>query len=104
MPSWALNNVTAPDAYTQAATLDNLPFPAKLNIDVMNQAVYWQLRQAAGTGLWSEGTWGQEIFMIPGSRSIIRAGVRGIRIRAAVLAANLPAGQLQAQVTVEAVA
>jgi hypothetical protein len=101
--SWALNNVTAPDAYSAAATLDNLPFPTRLNIDVANQAIYWQLKQSTGSGLSTEGTWGQEVYMTPGSRTLFRSGVRGVRVRAAVTAANLPAGSTQAHVTVEAV-
>lgn len=101
--SWAINNVTAPDAYSPTATLDNLPFPSRINLDVTNQAIYWQLKQANGTGLSTEGTWGQEVFMAPGSRSLYRAGVRGVRIRAAIQAANLSVGSHQAQVTVEAV-
>jgi len=100
--SWALNNVTAPDNYTDAATLQNLPFPTRINIDVTNQAIYWQLQTAAGTGLYSEASWGAEVYMPPGSRSLYRAGVRGIRIRAATPANQLPAGTPQAQVTIEA--
>lgn len=104
MSSWALNNITAPDAYTAASTLSNLPFPSRINLDVVNQGIYWQLQQAAGPGgLSTSGTWGQEVFMSPGSRSLRRSGVRGIRVRAAVPAANLPSSGLQAQVTIEAI-
>jgi hypothetical protein len=104
MGQWALNNITAPDTYTPAATLDNLPGPSTINIDVANQAIYWQLRLLVGTGLATEGTWSQEIFMSPGSRSLNRSGVRGVRVRAAIPLATLQAqGAAQAQVTVEAV-
>lgn len=103
MSSWALNNITAPDAYTSASTLENLPYPGRINIDVFNQGIYWQLKQSTSTtALSTEGTWGQEVYMAPGSRMLARRGVRGIRIRAAIKAANLPAGGSQAQVTVEA--
>ncbi|HET7047859.1 MAG TPA: hypothetical protein VFI54_06265 [Solirubrobacteraceae bacterium] len=102
--SWALNNITAPDAYTSASTLQNLPFPGRVNLDVTNQAIYWQLQQASGpTGMNTEGTWQREVFMGPGSRTLFRAGVRGIRVRAAVPAASLPAGATQARVTIEAI-
>jgi hypothetical protein len=101
---WALNNITAPDAYADAATMINLPFPSRINLDVVNQAIYWQLQQAAGpTSLSTEGTWQTEVFMLPGSRSLYRPYTRGIRVRAAIPAASLPAGTSQAQVTVEAV-
>jgi hypothetical protein len=102
VPSWALNNITAPDAYTDAATLRNLPFPARVNIDVANGGIYWQVQRTTGTALYSEGAWDSEVFMLPGSRSLIRSGIRGFRVRAAIPAASLPAGQLAAQVTVEA--
>lgn len=102
--SWALNNITAPDAYADTSTLANLPFPQRINVDVANQAIYWQLQQASGpTAMSTEGTWGQEVYMPPGSRTLYRAGVRGIRIRAATPAASLPTGSSQAQVTVEAI-
>lgn len=101
--SWPLNNQTAPDTYTPASTLDNLPFPTRVNIDVANQAIYWQLKQASGSGLSTEGTWGQEVYMTPGSRTLSRTGIRGIRVRAAITAANLPAGATPARVTIEAV-
>lgn len=101
--SWAINNLTAPDTYTPASTLDGLPRISRANLDVVNAAIYWQLKQANGTGLATEGTWGQEVFMTPGSRPLLRAGIVGIRFRAAVTAAQLPSGASQAQVTVEAV-
>lgn len=101
--SWQLNNITAPDQYALSATLDNLPFPTRINLDVSNQAIYWQLKQTSGSGLATEGSWSPETYMSPGSRTLFRAGVRGIRIRAAIPAASLPAGASPAQVTVEAV-
>lgn len=97
MSTWTLNNVTTADGYTPANTLDNLPFPSRINVDVTNAAIYWQLKQAAGPGgLSTEGTWQNEVFMAQGSRPLFRTGVRGIRVRSAK--AGTPA-----QVTVEAV-
>ncbi len=101
--SWAINNLTAPDAYTPGSTLDNLPAISRVNLDVVNAAIYWQLKQANGTGLSTEGSWGQEVFMLPGSRPLLRQNIIGIRFRAAVVAAQLPSGAAQAQVTVEAI-
>lgn len=102
--AWAINNLTAPDAYSSASTLENLPDITAVNIDVANQAIYWQIQQVvAATGLYTEATWQEETFMLPGSRSIYRAGIRGCRFRAAITAADLPSGSSQAQVTIEAV-
>lgn len=102
--AWAINNLTAPDSYSPASTLDNLPYPSSVNIDVANQAIFWQVKQVNSPGgLFTEGTWQEETFMLPGSRSIYRTGIRGFRFRAAVPAAQLPAGSSQASVTAEAV-
>jgi hypothetical protein len=103
MPSYALNNITAPDKYGKTSTLDPLPVLDHINIDVTNQAIYWSIKQTNQLTTDLSGAWQPEVFMAPGSRSISRHGVVGIRIRAAVAAANLPAGSTQAQVTVEAV-
>lgn len=109
MSSFALNNITAPDNYTNAATLVGqggvgLPSISRVNIDVSNGGIYWQLLLAQQIQTTDQsGSWDQEVFMATGSRSISRLGIVGVRVRAAVPAANLPAGQSQAQVTVEAV-
>lgn len=100
---WVINNLTAPDAYTQASTLDNLPYPAGINIDVANSAIVWQVKQVnSPSRLHTEGTWQEETFMLPGSRSIYRSGIRGFRFRAAIPLASLPGTAAQAQVTAEA--
>jgi hypothetical protein len=100
--AWALNNITAPDQYDDAATIQNINGVTRVNIDVANQAIFWSLKLAGGTGLYTEGTWDQEVFMLPGSRSLFRPGIVGIRVRAAIPAADLPSGASPAQVTVEA--
>lgn len=102
MSSWALNNITAPDAYNAGSTLDLLPILDHVNLDVVNAAIYWQLK-LSDTGLEGQGQWDTEVFMLPGSRSLYRRGIVGIRIRAATPAAQLPSGSNQAQVTVEAI-
>lgn len=102
--AWAINNLTAPDTYTPSSTLDNLSAVQSVNIDTQNQSIYWQVKQInTPSGLYTEGSWQEETYMLPGSRSIYRANVQGFRFRAAIPAAQLPAGQPQAQVTVEAV-
>lgn len=106
MPSYALNNITAPDAYTPTggtATLDPLPVLDHVNIDVVNQAIYWSIKQTNDLTTNLSGSWQPEIFMLPGSRTLTRVGMVGIRVRAAIPAAQLPVGATQAQVTVEAV-
>lgn len=103
-----INALTAPDAYTPASTLDLFTWVRWFNIDVSNQAIYWQLKQAQpGARNLDDArstTWTLvEVYMPPGSRSIIRALTAGLKFRAAIPAAQLPAGSKQAVVTVEAV-
>lgn len=91
-----LNNITAPDAYSAAATV-RAPGSTKLFITVSNQAVYWQLGYGPGGGAvsWDE----EEVFRPPG---LYEGPVRcdAIRVRAAVPAAELPPPLEPAQVTV----
>lgn len=101
MASWALNQVTAPDNYADAATLDQLPILDHVNIDVTNQGIYWQVKQTTSLDPRQGGTWNPEVYMAPGSRTLQRAGMVGLRFRAAIAAAQL-AGT-QAIVTVECV-
>ena len=99
--SVALNAIVAPDAYTAASTIEGVPIK-RINLDVANQAIMWQLKYATGgsqAGVWDS----TEVQMSPGSRPLFRPGVVGIRVRAAVPAAQLPAGTAQAVVTVEAI-
>ena len=107
MSSWWINNVTAPDPpnATALSTLDNLPELDHVNINVVNSAIYYQLKQRdpyVGNELW--GAWQPPIFMVPSQQSLSRDGIVGIRFYAAVATANLPSGASQAQVTIEAVA
>lgn len=112
MASFTLNNVTAPDAYTPGtptptqpvvATLDLLPILDHVNIDVVNAAIYWSIKQVSSSDPVLGGSWQPEVFQLPGSRTIRRLGIVGIRFRAAIPAAQIPAGGFQAQVTIEAV-
>lgn len=88
--------VTAPDSYSPLVTIENIPCQRYI-IDVANQAIYWQLQDSPG--VWQENA---ETPMFPGSR-VIQEPSSGIRIRAYVPAANLPAGQIQAVVTIRAI-
>lgn len=103
MPSYPLNNITAPDNYTAASTLYPLPVLDHINLDVQNAAIYWSIAETNDLTTELSGSWQPEVFMIPGSRVITRPNIIGIRIRAAVPLAQIPAGSSQAQVTAEAV-
>jgi len=103
VPSYMLNNITAPDSYASSSTLDNLPVCDHVNLDVQNGGIYWSIKQTNDLTTDLSGAWQPEVFMATGSRSLSRSGVVGIRVRAAVPAAQLPSGTSQAQVTVEAV-
>jgi hypothetical protein len=98
---YALNNITAPDAYNQASTL-YCQTARRLNLDLANAAVYYQLGHgqigsAGGDPVWDS----TEYFMTPSFRALDRV-VDAIRIRAAIPLAKLPAGRPQAQITVHA--
>lgn len=97
----AINALTAPDQYDAASTLDTGRFVNWFNIDVYNQAIYWSIKQAAPRQTPGMAQWGPDIYMGPGSRTIQRVYVAGMRFRAAIKAANLPAGAAQAVVTLE---
>ena len=99
----ALNAVTAPDAYTPSSTLAPGVFLDHFNIDVANQAIYWQPFVAPANGTAGMAVWGAEVYMPPGSRSITRDYLCGARFRAAIPLASLPAGGKQAVVTLEVV-
>lgn len=104
MASWAINQQTAPDTFDTSSTLDKLPVLDHINIDVVNQGIYWQVKQAGAmdpSGL--SGVWNPPVYMLPGSRTLQRAGMVGFRFYAATPAAKLPAGSSQAVVTVECV-
>lgn len=93
--NFALNNVTTTDGYSDPNTLDGLNPCQRVNIDVNNAAIYWQIRQSIQET--QIGNWSQEVFMSPGSRTISRQNIVGVRVRSA-------AAGVAAQVTIEAVA
>jgi hypothetical protein len=108
MPSnYALNNVTAPVGapigvgLPGCSTLAIGQWVYSFNVDVVNSSILWQLQGVAlPTGDpqmadWTPFAWVQ---MTPGSRTLSRNGVTGIRFYAANPTANP-----QAIVTIEAV-
>ena len=105
MPNAALNAVTAPDQYNpKVATLDTGQWIEHFNLDVANQPIYWQMKQASRPGDGPQmATWQAEVYMLPGSRTIKRRAMTGAQFRAAIPAGQLPAGSSQAVVTLEVV-
>jgi hypothetical protein len=116
--SYSINALTAPDpgtvpaapAATAASTLLLGEICDHINIDVVNQAIYWQLALAQfspGFGGYlppQQAAWDANVtYQIPGSRTLNRQNVCGFRFWAAVKAASLPSGSTQAIVTVEIV-
>jgi hypothetical protein len=84
-----LNNVTTTDKYTGAATLA-CAGSARINLDVLNAAVYFQLGHGTPGIAWESA----EVFMPPAFRSLDRA-CDAVRVRSAL--AGIPA-----QVTIHA--
>ena len=96
--SQSLNLVTAPDSYSPSATIEGINID-RVRLDVINNAIYWQLQKGkGGSGVW-EST---ETAMTPGSRVIQEPDITGIRVRARTRAAALGTSP-QAVVTVNAV-
>lgn len=94
-----LNNVTAPDEYSDDDGTLKCPGTSLVRIWVNNQPVYWQRGMAppGGGGIeWRP----EEEFLLPGPFEFPDR-VDALRIRAAVPAAQLEAaGKRQAQVTI----
>lgn len=77
-----LTNITTADAYTDAATLEGIQPARWINIDVVNAAVIYQMKQA---GLHNpNGVWGPEIFMVPAFRVLNHNDLCGIRVRSGI--------------------
>lgn len=94
--SAAINNVTAPDAFEGASTL-LCPKSVRVRIFVSNQAIWWQRGYGPPGG---EVRWELEEEFLPPSSYSLTESCDALRFRAAVPAAQIPAGQHQAQVTV----
>lgn len=93
-----LNNVTAPDAYSDQDGVLVCPGTALVRMWVNNQAIYWQrgLQEPGGAGIqWRP----EEEFLLPGPYEFPDR-LDAIRIRAAVPAAELDPEKRPAQVTI----
>lgn len=120
MGQQSLNAVTAPDnygtyvlnpglpkagvvnTYSQVGAIEDVPIE-RMVLDVVNGSIYWQLKVAAPIGS-NTGNWESvETYLIPSSKQIIRPNIVGIRFRAAIPLLSLPAGALQAVVTVNVI-
>jgi len=85
--SWQEVTTTTYMVVVPPSTIDNVSIN-RIRLEVTNQAIYWQSKIPIGTS----GHWDTiEHHMLPGSR-IITERMQGIRVRAGVLSANLPAG------------
>lgn len=94
--SWALNNVTSENAYSEKTTLET-GLAKRASISVFNASILYQVLTEPERGMKGLAIWQPEVFLAPGSLSIGRRGLYGIRFRSAV--AGKPA-----QVTVELLA
>ena len=95
--SAALNNVTAPDDYSAGATL-SCPGSVRVRLQIFNQGIYWRrgFSRPGGGGVdFNE----PEEFLAPGVFSLDEV-CDAIAVRAAVPAAEIPAEEKQAQVTI----
>lgn len=77
---FSLSNVTAPDAYSPAATVDKAPEGGFVSISVVGAAIFYRLQR--------NYTWESfETFLAPWVGSLPRPGVTGIAVRNAVAGA-----------------
>lgn len=97
--SASLNKVTAPDDYSQAVIL-SCPNAARVRIQVFNQGIFWRrgFQHPGGGGVsYPE----PEESLAPGLYSFAE-DCDQVQVRAAVPAAQLPAGASQAVVSLSA--
>lgn len=96
--SYVLNGIVAPDSYSPSATIEDTHLK-RVTLDSANQSIYYQLKLALYSS--QGGTWETiETLMLAGSKVVVRKGLVGIRIRAAVPLAQIPAEAHQAVVTI----
>jgi hypothetical protein len=93
--SAALANFTAPDAYSEKVGFLRCQDTVRVRLNVSNQSVFW--RRGAGMVGGNVGNWEAEEELPPGRYSL-NDRCDAIQIRAAIPAASLPPGALQAQV------
>lgn len=93
--SWALNNVTTKDKYEAATTIET-GLAKRATIDVYNKAIFVSVLTEP-RGVKGQAQWQPERFAAPGSLTLARKGLFGVRVRSAVK------GEA-AQVTIEVLA
>jgi hypothetical protein len=94
--SASLDNFTAPDEYSDSVGFLRCQESARVRIHVANQAIFW--RRGHGVAGGGVGNWEAEEELPPGLFSL-NDSFDAIQVRAAVPAAELPAGALAAQVS-----
>jgi len=94
--SAALANFTAPDAYGEKVGFLRCQDTVRVRINVSNQSIFW--RRAFGAAGGAPGEWEAEEELPPGRYSL-NDRADAIQVRAAIPAAALPVGALQAQVS-----
>lgn len=95
--SATLPNFTAPDEYSESTGFLRCQETVRVRINVSNQSIFW--RRGSGLVGGNVGNWEPEEELPPGRYSLNDL-CDAIQVRAAVPAAKLPVGSLQAQVSV----
>lgn len=95
--SASLPNFTAPDEYSEAVGFLRCQETARVRLNVHNQSIFW--RRGYGLVGGNVGDWQPEEELPPGIYSL-NDRCDALQVRAAIAAAELPAGAAQAQVTV----
>lgn len=80
--AYSLNNATPGVAYAATATLEGLEPCVKVNFAVSNGLVFYQIKTASFGIHGASGTWLPEVALVPGSKSVTRNGITGVRVRA----------------------
>jgi hypothetical protein len=94
--SASLENFTAPDEYSEGAGFLRCQDTVRVRINVSNQSIFW--RRGFGSAGGDVGNWEAEEELPPGRYSL-NDRCDALQVRAAVPAASLPPGTLQAQVS-----
>jgi hypothetical protein len=94
--SAALSNFTAPDSFSEKTGFLRCQGTVRVRINIANQAIFW--RRGFGMVGGNVGNWEPEEELPPFPQSL-NDRCDAIQIRAAIPTANLPAGALQAQVS-----
>lgn len=94
--SASLANFTAPDEYDEVVGFLRCQDTVRVRINVSNQSIFW--RRGTGAAGGNVGNWEAEEELPPGRYSLNDI-CDALQVRAAVPAASLPPGAIQAQVS-----